>query len=383
MDEDDLEVVDAELVDDNLPAIRQPDRLVPGSANDPDAWLPPEAQEDVKAGIADATRTAYEGHFKAFAKWCAKEGRRPLPAAGDSVSAYISHLTRTPRGRTGRPYGPNTLDGIIAAIRTVHRDRKQPVPETKGARQVVAGYRKRLSEAKDPAARPNRVTPAKRDLLRRAVSELDRTTLAGTRDAALLLLGHACATRGGELVLCDIESITPDPEGRGIFVKVYRRKLKRWQDVDVFFDEDQDLCAVRATYALIDALAHEGHTEGPLFLRMDRWGYLAPPMQRDGKPIGDPSGRMTLEAASDIVQRAMERAGQPGRWRSHSLRRGFVNSARAAGADIVDIGRHGGWADGSKALLGYIEEADAFSSRNPLAQINEAERKKRGTNDHQ
>ncbi|MFJ6069024.1 integrase [Streptomyces tendae] len=378
MHEDDLEVVDAELVDDNLPAIREQKPLVPGSATDPDAWLPPEAQEDVKAGIADATRTAYEGHFKAFATWCATEGRRAIPAAGDSVSAYISHLTRTPRQRTGRPYGPATLDGIIAAIRTVHRDRKQPVPETKGARQVVAGYRKRLSEAKDPAARPNRATPAKRDLLRRAVRALDRTTLVGKRDAALLLLGHACATRGGELVLCDIESITSDPEDRGILVKVYRKKLKRWQDVDVFYDEDTELCAVLATDDLIEALADEGHTAGPLFLRMDRWGYLAPPMQRAGQPIGDPSGRMTLEAASEIVQRAMARAGQPGRWRSHSLRRGFVNSARAAGADIVDIGRHGGWADGSKALLGYIEEADAFSNRNPLAQINEAERKRRG-----
>ena len=377
MTEHDPEVVDAELVDDHLPALREHAPLVPGSADDPDAWLPPEAQEDVAAGIADATRTAYEGHFKEFAAWCATVGRRPLPAAPETVSHYVSHLTRTPREKTGRPYGPATLDGIIAAIRTVHRDRKQPVPETKGARQVVTGYRKRLSEAKSPAARPHRATPAKRDVLRQAVRTLDRTTLVGKRDAALLLLGHACAARGGELVLCDIESITPDPEDRGIFVKVYRKKLKRWQDVDVFYDEDPELCAVRATDDLIDALADEGHTTGPLFLRMDRWGYLAPPMQRAGQPIGDPSGRMTLEATSEIVQRAMARAGQPGRWRSHSLRRGFVNSARAAGADIVDIGRHGGWADGSKALLGYIEEADAFSKRNPLAQINRAERKQR------
>jgi integrase len=242
---------------------------------------------------------------------------------------------------------------------------------------VVTGYRERLSKAKDKAARPNRATPAKRDVLRRAIRALDRTTLVGKRDAALMLLGHACATRGGELVPLDIESLTPDEEGRGFSVKVYRKKLKKWQDVGVFYDEDEELCAVRATHALIDALADEGHTTGPLFLRMDRWGYLAPPMRRDGQPIGDPSGRMTSEAASDIVLRAMTRTGQKGRWRSHSLRRGFVNSAREAGADIVDIGRHGGWADGSKALIGYIEEADAFSDSNPLAQINAAERKRR------
>ncbi|WP_157902914.1 tyrosine-type recombinase/integrase [Streptomyces jeddahensis] len=375
------EVVDAELVpgDSHLPVIRHQTPLVPDA--DPDAWLPPEAAQDVADGIAQATRDAYELHFTQFAKWCAMEGRRHLPAAGDSVTAYVSHLTRTPREKTGKPYSPSTLDSVIAAIRTVHRDRKLPVPETKGARQVVTGYRERLALAKDAASRPNKASPAKRDVLRRAVRTLDRTTLAGRRDAALMLLGHACATRGGELVHLDIESLTPDDEGRGFTARLYRRKLKKWQDVGVFYDEDEELCPVRATYDLIDALELEGHTTGPLFLRMDRWGYLAPPMQREGKTIGDPTGRMTAEAASDIVERAMARAGQPGRWRSHSLRRGFVNSAREAGVDIVDIGRHGGWADGSKALIGYIEEADAFSDSNPLAQINEAERRKRGAHD--
>ncbi|MFE6474583.1 site-specific integrase [Streptomyces rochei] len=377
MSEHDLEMVDAELVDDDHLPARRDTTVVALPSADPDAWLPPEAAQDVAAGIADSTRTAYEGHFKLFATWCATARRRPLPANADTITHYISHLTRTPRPKTGRPYGPATLDSVIAAIRTIHRDRKLPVPETKAARQVVAGYRARLSQSEDPASRPNKATPAKRDVLRRAVRLLDRTTLVGKRDAALLLLGHACATRGGELVSRNIESLTPDPEGRGFSVKVYRKKLKKWQDIGVFYDEDEELCAVRATHALVQALADEGHTTGPLFLRMDRWGYLAPPMQRRGKPIGDPTGRMTAEAASDIVLRAMTRAGEPGRWRSHSLRRGFVNSAREAGADIVDIGRHGGWADGSKALIGYIEEADAFSSSNPLAQINAAERRRR------
>jgi hypothetical protein len=99
-------------------------------------------------------------------------------------------------------------------------------------------------------------------------------------------------------------------------------------------------------------------------------------MQRDGKPIGDPDGRMTTEAASDIVQRSIERTGLPGRWRSHSSRRGFVKSARAAGVDIVDIGRHGGWDDKSKALIGYVDEEDSQGERNPLAQIGKAAVKK-------
>ncbi|MFJ5294527.1 integrase [Streptomyces sp. NPDC088348] len=368
------EVADAELVEegrlpaipeDRTPAVRQADE-------DPDAWLPPEAQEDVQAGIAKATRTAYKRDFDEFAAWCTRVGRRPMPAAAQSVTHYISHLTRAPREKTGRPYGPATLDRVIAAIRTTHRAADHPVPETKGAREVVAGYRKRLGTAKDPAAKPKQATPAKRDVLRAALAKLDRTTLVGQRDAALMLLGHALAARGSELVPLDINSPIPGPDGKGLSFWVYRIKRKMWQKVAVPYDDDPEVCAATAVEALIVSMADEGVTEGPLFVHIDRWGYLNPQQCREGKPIGDPLGRISVEAASDIVDRSMARTGRPGQWSSHSLRRGFVNTSREAGADILDIGRHGGWSDGSKVLLGYVEEADGWSDRNPLAQINKA-----------
>lgn len=363
------EVVDAELVD-NLPAIPE-DRTpaVPLEDEDPDAWLSPEAQEDVQAGIPKQTSDAYKGDMDRFAAWCAKVGRRPLPAAPQTVTEYMSYLKRTPRKRTGRPYGPKTMDRIIASIRSSHRAAGYQPPDTMGARKVVVGYREQLSLAKDPAAQPRTATPADRTVLRIALSELDRTTLAGKRDAALMLLGHALASRGSELVPLDWPgSFTELPDG-GLRVRVYRKKRKLWQNITVVLDPEPDLCAVRAVRALAAALADNDHPQGALFLRMDRWGYLAPPMQRHGKPIGDPAGRMTIEAASDIVQRSIERTGLPGRWRSHSSRRGFVKSARQAGVDIVQIGRHGGWDDKSKALIGYIDEEDSEGENNPLAQI--------------
>src|SRR5687768_12242232 len=101
--ENDLdEVVDAELVDDRLPAIPE-DRApaVPETEQDPDAWLPPEAQEDVQAGIPEDTTRAYEGDMQRFAAWCATVGRRVMPAAPQTVTAYLSYLKRTPRKATG------------------------------------------------------------------------------------------------------------------------------------------------------------------------------------------------------------------------------------------------------------------------------------------
>lgn len=370
LNDDPDEVLDAELVDDRLPAIpedRTPAVLLPDE--DPDAWLSDQAREDVEAGIPEETTKAYQGDMDRFAEWCATVRRRPIPAAPQTVTEYMSYLKRTPRPRTGRPYGPKTMDRIIASIRSSHRAAGYQPPDTMGARKVVVGYRQDLAARKDPAAKSRKATPADRTVLRLALAELDRTTLAGKRDAALMLLGHALASRGSELVPLDWPaSFTPQPGG-GFEVAVYRKKRKVWQDVDVPLDPEPELCAVRAVHALVAALAENDHPTGALFLRMDRWGYLAPPMQRKGKPIGDPDGRMTIEAASDIVQRSIERTGLPGRWRSHSSRRGFVKSARQAGVDIVQIGRHGGWDDKSKALIGYVDEEDAEGDNNPLAQI--------------
>jgi hypothetical protein len=78
---------------------------------------------------------------------------------------------------------------------------------------------------------------------------------------------------------------------------------------------------------------------------------------------------MTGEALSDVVEKSMAAIGMAGRWRSHSLRRGFATAALMAGADPIHTSRHGGWADGSKAFQGYVEEADGLGEENPLTNI--------------
>jgi integrase len=177
-----------------------------------------------------------------------------MPAAPQTVAAYISHLKRIPRAKTGRPYSPASMDRIIAAIRSAHRAAGYQPPDTMGARKVVVGYRAELAARKDPAAKPRKASPADRDILRIALRELDRTTLVGKRDAALMLLGHALASRGSELVPLDWPgSFTPLPDG-GLRVAVYRKKRKMWQDVDIVLDPDPELCAVRAVRALVAAL---------------------------------------------------------------------------------------------------------------------------------
>lgn len=331
---------------------------------DPDRHLTAAARQAVQDGIPDSTRRAYSADMAAFTAWCSGVGRRPLPAVPETITEYVAHLTVTPSARTGRPLSPSSIERALAAIRTAHKAADLPAPETKGARKVLSGYRERLALTKAPAARARKAAPATPDALRDMLAVLDREQLLGKRDAALLLLGYACAARVSELAALDQADVVDTEDG--LLVTVYRRKLKRHDEVAVPYGSNPATCPVRAVRALRAALTAEGRPSGPLFVRIDRHGRIAPPMTRHGRSIGDPSGRITPTAAADVVTRAAEAAGFEGQWTGHSLRRGFATAARRAGHTLERIGRHGGWADGSKALLGYMEEGDRWE-RNPVA----------------
>jgi hypothetical protein len=74
---------------------------------------------------------------------------------------------------------------------------------------------------------------------------------------------------------------------------------------------------------------------------------------------------MTPDAVADVVARLAAAAKLPGDWSGHSLRRGFATAAHRQGHALERIGRYGGWADGSRALLGYLEDADQWAE-NPV-----------------
>lgn len=334
--------------------------------------LSPAALAALEAGTADATRAAYSRDWTTFTTWCSEHGFVALPATGETITEYVTHLTTAPRPRTGKPYGPSSIERAVAAIRTAHAAAGAPMPATKGARIVLRGYRDQLAKAKDPAARPRKAAPAVPTALRAMLAGVDRTTLAGKRDAALVLLGFAVAGRVSELVALDITDIVR--ADHGLDTTVYRRKIKDFTDNAILYGTDPATCPVRAVLGYVHALKAEGRTDGPLFIRIDRHGRIAPPMTRRNKQtgaletIGDPDGRMTPDAAGDVVARRADRAGLEGRWSGHSLRRGFATAARRAGHDKIRTARVGGWADDSRALDGYMEDADRVKD-SPLINI--------------
>ncbi|MFI9297558.1 site-specific integrase [Streptomyces gardneri] len=354
------DVVDAELVHGNEAGA--------GVAvhTERDRRLSPETIAAIEASAAASTRRAYGADREMFAAWCLHEGRTVVPASGETMAEWVRHLTVTPRPRTNRPAGPSTIERAMSAVTTWHREQGRPKPNMRGARAVLNAYRDELAEQKAQAAQTRQATAALPAQIRAMLARTDRTTLAGQRNAALVLLGFATAARVSELVALDLTAVTETEHGYE--VTVYRKNVRRRTINAILYGTDPATCPVRTLRTHLAALSAAGRTDGPLFVRVDRWDRLAPRLTRGGRTIGDPAGRMTAEAAAEVIERLAATAGLSGDWSGHSLRRGFATAARAAGHDPLEIARAGGWADGSRVLARYMKDVDRVKN-SPLVGI--------------
>ena len=304
------------------------------------------------AGVPDSTRLAYKADLHEFAKWCVQVDHSGLPATKDTLTEYATHLAYTKRA------SPATIERARWAIRRAHRVAGHPVPDSEGLAEVLKGYKAHLAKTKDPKARPQKATAADKAALVAMVSQLDLSTPAGCRDAALILLGFAIAGRRSELSGLDIGDIAVEAEG--IVVSVYRIKTRKHHDVAVPYAQDTALCPVLAVLRWLSALERLGRTSGPLFVRINQHGQLVTTLTRNGQQIGDSTGRMKPQAIGQVVGRKARAAALPGKHTGHSLRRGMATEARRAGHDRITIARGGGWDENSQVLAGYMEDADRW-----------------------
>lgn len=319
-----------------------------------DTSLSPAAQAAVARGVPDSTRAAYRKDWKDFVEWCASVGRTALPATSETLTEYATHMAY----REDKPRSPSSIERARSAIRQAHRAANFDPPDSVGLAKVLKGYKATLAEAKDPRARQRQATAATKDALAAMLAKLDRSSPAGRRDAAILLLGFCIAGRRSEVASLDIEDVIETAEG--LTVSVYRRKTRKHQDASIPYAADPNLCAVLAVKEWLEFLAANGRSSGPLFIRIDQHGHLGPEITRHGATIGDPNGRMTAQAISRVIGRKALSAALSGQWTGHSVRRGFATEARKAGHDQIRIARGGGWDEDSRMVARYIADADRW-----------------------
>jgi integrase len=266
----------------------------------------------------------------------------------------------------------------------VHRSVGATPPDSLAARKIVVAAQRR------EAARDGRYGPRKAMAVMAAdlpgiVAACDAETAAGRRDRAVVLLGFALLARRSELAALNLSDIELVPaEGLAVTIRSSKTdQAARGVIRRIHYAANEQICPVRAVLAWTSFLAARGVTSGPLFTRIDRWGNVGPAVggryttapTRDGRLRPQAVGAIVAavcasvgldapDAPSDLAQTKERR-----RYSGHSLRRGGATSMLKAGAQPLNVSRHGRWSDGSRSFAGYVEEATGFGDDNPTRNL--------------
>lgn len=268
------------------------------------------AKSYAAAARSRRTREEYAKQWAAFCAWCAREALCELPAAPQTLALYLAA-----RADEGRKVA--TLALALSAISEAHRVAGHPSPRgDRLVRETWKGVRRRLGVA------PEQKNPLSPRDLQRIVEQLP-SGLVGLRDRALVLLGFAGAFRRSELVALDAGDLTFVPEGLEALVRRSKTDQEGAGHLKVIaYGSDPATCPVRA---MKDWLELAGIGEGPAFRPINRHEQIH-------------DKRLTAHAVAVIVKRSATRAGLSDRQLSgHSLRAGFVTTAKQHGADDAAI----------------------------------------------
>lgn len=289
------------------------------------------AVEYARAEKAPATRKAYGTDFRLFRTWCDEKQASALPASPETVAAYLACSVE--EGAKA-----STLGRRLAAIRYAHKLASLPTPtDAEAVKATLRGIRRTIGAARTKKA-PAIVTRLK------AMVETCPDTLTGKRDRALLLLGFGGAFRRSELVAFDVEHLQETDEGLRAFIAKSKTDQEA-EGVTIAIARGSSLaCPVVALRDWLDAAGIEA---GPVFRPINKAGTVS-------------AARLTDRSVANIVKVHANAAGLDERqFSGHSLRRGFLTSAAAAGKSIfrmMDVSRH----KSVDTLRGYVQEADLF-----------------------
>jgi len=279
------------------------------------------ARSYVEAASSANTRKAYASDWKHFSAWCQRSGLSPLHPHPQTVGLYITACASGSVERGVKANSVATIERRLSSIswnyaqRGLSLDRKDRHIAT-----VMAGIRNSHSR---PPVQKEAVMAT--DIIA-MLETLDRGTLRGMRDRAMLLIGYAGGLRRSEIVGLDLKADQTE-DGRGwieIFDKgmlVTLRGKTGWREVEIGRGSADTTCPVAATETWIKfaKLAH-----GPLFRRVTGQGKSVGSERLNDKEVARLVKRTALEAGIRGDLSELERTL---RFAGHSLRAGLASSA--------------------------------------------------------
>ena len=284
---------------------------------------------------SENTLRGYRADFRIFEAWCNTNGHVALPAAPETVAAFLDAAPSTA--------STSTLRRRLASIRKVHRLFKLSNP-AEDEDVLIALRRAQRSRHR----RPTQALGLTADLRDRLIATC-ADDLAGLRDRALISIGYDTLCRRSELVALQVEDLTRLPDG-SMLVLIRRAKN------DPFGD------------------GREGHVSKQSVELLDRW--LQSAAIETGwvfrRVVCDGPGTNALHPHSVgriLKQRAAAAGSSPeivGAISGHSMRVGAAQDMMVAGMGLLPIMKTGGWKS-PNVVARYVQNADILrisASRN-------------------
>lgn len=267
------------------------------------------------AADAPATLRAYATDLANYSAWCAQHGFTAMPAAPEVIGAYLA--------AAGEGYALPTLRRRVAAIARACRIVGHPLDTKHPAiRETLRGIGRKhgVPTRRSAALTTNEV---------RKLAAACGSTLAGTRDRALVLIGFAGALRRSELVGLSVADVTWAPDG--VVILIPRSKTDAQGEgarIAISRGNSPETCPVAALEAW---LTGSGIIDGPIFRKVNRGGVVE-------------AARLTPGAVRTILLKRASAAGVKGTWDEpvspHGLRAGFVTTAYRNGVSDEEIMGH-------------------------------------------
>nr|WP_298100438.1 tyrosine-type recombinase/integrase [uncultured Shinella sp.] len=275
----------------------------------------------VEAASSANTRRAYAADWKHFTAWCRRQNLSPLPPDPQVVGLYITACASGTAERGMKPNTVSTIERRLAALSWNYAQRGAQKLDRKdrAIATVMAGIRNKH------AAPPRQKEAILPEELIAMLETLERGTLRGLRDRAMLLVGFAGGLRRSEITGLDLGRDQTD-DGRGwieIFDKgalLTLRGKTGWREVEIGRGSSDATCPVAAleTWIKFAKLA-----KGPLFRRVTGKGKDVGPDRLNDQEIARLVKKTALAAG---VRGDLSEAERGQMFAGHSLRAGLASS---------------------------------------------------------
>lgn len=293
----------------------------------------------IKKAKSNNTRRAYNSDWRQFAKWCSEKGLPALPTDPAVVCVYIKNLMVAGKK-------PATVQRALTAISRRHEEKGINSPTKHvSVRDAMKGFKNTIG------TRQVQKKAASTSILYALIDHLPDTA-KGLRDKTILLIGFAGALRRSEITALNVEDIEFISDGMTINIaKSKTDQTGEGRLIGIKYGK-HPYCPVRT---IQQWLKTTGIKTGAIFRSMTKGGQIK-------------DKRLPDRNIADIIKDAAENAGfDRSEFSGHSLRRGFITTAKRVGTDEHNIMRHTRHKS-IATMRRYIDSSDVMQD-NPTAHI--------------